>query len=139
MALGIFMVGASSIFALFAVGAAAHRRAVDTSNAGRAAASIFAELEAKWTLVGDMQKRPSKPSRSGSGKTQGSDDEYPDPVAGEKPPWPVPGFPQYVYEVFYTPVDDEENAVMATLTIHWMRRGQNRNASFQRILLRRPF
>ena len=146
VALGIFMVGAASVFSLFAVGAAAHRRAIDTSNAARAAASIFAELEAKWTLVGDLQKRPAKRAKS-SGKSRGkgrraavaTDDPYPVPVPNERPPWPVPSFPAYVYEVLYTPVDEDEDAVMATVIIYWQRRGENRSAQYQRLLLRRPF
>jgi len=140
VALGIFMVGGVSVMSLFAVGAAHHRRAIDNSNAARAARSIFAELEAKWTLVADAEKRrPKKSARKGRGKNRdGSDGDYPVPGEGAGP-WRVPGFPQYEYEVEYTPIDPEENAVMCTLSIKWKRRGKGRTQFFKRLLLRRPF
>lgn len=135
VALGIFMVGAASVFSLFAVGAQAHKRAVDMSNAARAAEAIFAELEAKWTVVGDLQKRPTKGGAKGGRK---GDHDYP-VLASGKPPWSVPGYPEYTYDIQYTPVDEEDNAVMTTVFIHWQRRGQARVETFRRLLLRRPF
>lgn len=149
VALGIFMVGAASVFALFAAGAGAHKRAVDRANAARAADSIFAELEAKWTLAGDLARGAARsepaPSAQGTGKAAGSKRskrsshaEFPVPADGT-PPWNVPGYPQYRYDVQYTPVDDENDAVMATVFIHWQRRGSDRVETFRRLLLRRPF
>ena len=96
VALSVFMVGASSVFALFMAGARAQQRAKDMSNAARAATTIFAELEAKWTYAGDRAKR---------GKAAG--DPYPVPAAG-KPPWYIPGFRKYMFDVQYTPIDDDD-------------------------------
>ncbi|MHC5019409.1 MAG: type IV pilus modification PilV family protein [Planctomycetota bacterium] len=101
VALSVFMVGAASVFALFTAGARAQLRAKDMSNAARAATTIFAELEAKWTLAGELSKK---------GKQTG--DPYPVPAKG-KPPWDIPGFPNYLYDVQYTPIDDNDDIVLA--------------------------
>jgi len=146
VALGIFMIGAASVFALFAAGAGAHRRAVDRANAARAADSIFAELEAKWTLAGDLQRgavrrEPAPAAKAGSASTASrrtAEADFPVPASG-KAPWTVPGYPQYKFDVQYTPVDDENDAVMATVFVHWQRRGADRVETFRRLLLRRPF
>lgn len=150
VALGIFMVGAASVFTLFAAGAGAHKRAIDRANAARAADSIFAELESKWTLAGDLQRGAArrepvpaapagKAAKAGkAGKRPGAPDDYPVPAEG-KAPWAVPGYPQYRYDVQYTPVDDENDAVMATVFVHWKSRGSDRVETFRRLLLRRPF
>lgn len=127
VALSVFMVGAASVFALFTAGARAQLRAKDMSNAARAAATIFAELEAKWTMAGDLAKR---------GK--GADEPYPIPAKG-KPPWDIDGFPNYLFDVQYTPIDDEDNIVLATVIIFWERRGSSRSQIYKKVIRRKPF
>jgi prepilin-type N-terminal cleavage/methylation domain-containing protein len=127
VALSVFMVGAASVFALFHAGARAQLRAKDMSNAARGAATIFAELEAKWTLAAEIAKR---------GK--GSSDPYPVPAKG-KPPWDIPGFPNYLFDVQYTPIDEDDNIVLATVIIFWERRGTSRSQTYKKVIRRKPF
>lgn len=127
VALSVFMVGAASVFALFTAGARAQLRAKDMSNAARAAATIFAELEAKWTMAGDLAKR---------GKA--ADDPYPVPATG-KPPWEIPGFANYLFDVQYTPIDADDNVVLATVMIFWERRGSSRSQVYKKVIRRKPF
>ena len=135
----ILSLGTASVFALFAVGAASHRRAMDLSTAARAAETVFAELEASWTVAQEAVRAKARPK--GRSKTKGAavDLDYPSPPDPGAPPWEVPGYPAYRYDVAFAPVGERGDAALATVTVFWKRKDMDNQTQFKRILLKRPF
>ena len=82
--------------------------------------------------------RPKGPAK-GKAKGAAVDLDYPTPPEAGAPPWEVPGFPAYRYDVAFSPVGERGDAALATVTVFWKRKDADNQTQFKRILLKRPF
>jgi Tfp pilus assembly protein PilV len=137
VSIGIVTVGVTAVLALFAAGVDTHKKSIDQSNAALAAQAIASELDAKYTVARiDAWKQ-----KTGRTKKKVDERDYLQdiPARGKEPP-EIAGFPGYFYEVKFTPLDVEGNAVLARISIRWHKGGGAPAAEeFPMVMLKRPY
>ncbi|MFN0057174.1 MAG: prepilin-type N-terminal cleavage/methylation domain-containing protein [Planctomycetota bacterium] len=112
VALGILAIGATSALALFAAASAAHKRAIDRTNAANIAEQAFADVE----------------SALANGRT-GEELNLAPPFADIASNWP--GY-QAQLEIYALSKDE----LLVRVLVYWQYRGQERREVFEQILLR---
>jgi len=108
IALGIFVIAASSIMSLFMVAASTHKRAIDNTRAGMLAESLLSELQA------DVK----------SGQVLRS-------IKGKK----TRDYPGLTYDILAQRVNpDDRYEAKVTIIIRWKREGKDRSQSFVTVI-----
>ncbi|MHC5036899.1 MAG: type IV pilus modification PilV family protein [Planctomycetota bacterium] len=135
VALGIVTIGVTAVLALFASGVDIHKQAVDQSNAALVAQTLASELEAKYTVARIDAWLREKGKKRKKRRISGYLKDIPD-----RRPVEVPGFPGYRYSVKFTPLDPDENAVLARIKVYWRKGGGQGIAEvIPVVLLKRPY
>lgn len=112
VALGILAIGATSALALFAAASAAHKRAIDRTNAANIAEQAFADVE----------------SALANGRT-GEELNLEPPFADIASNWP--GY-QAQLEIYGLSTDE----LLVRVLVYWQYRGQERSETFEQIMMR---
>jgi len=117
IAMLILSVGAASLIALFAAGAATHRKSVDRTHAALLAERVFSEARAAY-----------RTGMEAAEVLEALKQRLPEESDG------------YRHELFLAhPLNDDwaEDELFARVTIRWLESGQDRTESFQTVLLPR--
>lgn len=109
IALGIFVIAASSIMSLFVVAASTHKRAVDNTRAAMLAESLLSELEADVKRGAVLRTVEGKKSAD---------------------------FPGLTYDIVVKRLNpDDRYEAKVAIVIRWKREGKERSKKFETVIL----
>jgi hypothetical protein len=112
VALGVLVIGVTSVFALFAAGGATHRKATSQNAAALISDSVFAHLRERFDIHAELDDLTVAP---GEGK--------------------LSGYPGFTYELKLEHIEGDE--YLAVCTVSWKRAGVPVSTAFTTIVIRR--
>ena len=111
VALGVLMIGLSSVFALMAAATATHKKSIDETNSAFVAQGVIADVAGKLSLAKKLEDLQVKGQR-------------------------MVGYPFYSYDVYLEPVDQEGFEILVAVSIYWDQGGKKHAKTYQTILLK---
>jgi prepilin-type N-terminal cleavage/methylation domain-containing protein len=130
MALTIMLVGVVGIYAVFAVGLVNHKRAVDNTNAGNLASSLFDDIAANYDLWYADNNRNGVPDMGEDRNENGIADWFEDKPGRARPP--IPSRRGYSYTIRYERNSDVPQELLVSVRVFWQQAGEERAEAFQR-------
>jgi len=131
MAFSILLLGVVGVYAVFSVGLVAHKRAVDNTNAGNLAGSLFDEIAANYDVWYYDRNKNGIPDLAEDRNSNNVDDWFEVQGTGRLR-YPIPTLSGYTYKIRYerSPTIDQE--LFVTIQVFWRQQGDAKAATFQR-------
>lgn len=131
LAFAILLVGAVSVYAIFARGLVSHKRAVDNTNAAILAGAVFDDIAANYSAWYYDRDRNGRPDRSEDRNENGVDDWF-EPDAAGRLAAPIPYRFGYQYRIEYQRSQELDCTLFVTVTVYWRNRGVEKGEVFRR-------
>ncbi|MCC6464558.1 MAG: prepilin-type N-terminal cleavage/methylation domain-containing protein [Planctomycetes bacterium] len=131
IAFSILLAGVVGVYAVFAAGLVAHKRAVDNTTAAVLAGSLFDDIAANYDVWYYDRDHDGTPDLGEDGNNNGTPDWF-ELDSGGRPRYPVPQRGGYRYTVRYERSDVVPQELFVTAQVYWRQENAEKSATFRR-------